>query len=202
MHCQVSGGSRYEDRNSEGKGYLEETRHRLVCRPDLHLEERRLAAVAAFRRALHLGLLRIVPRAGTTKHILLLFPRKLAPAEKRCGNGVLVRAGAALEPVAARFRVRRHRQDVCAARADCMLLVGGKRTAGWARRKLSESECLPNMSGHTEKHLELCVWRRLGWIRCEAMRCRMTDKVRSNEMPDDRERPVWCKHSRLENSEK
>lgn len=96
---------------------LEEARHRLIRTPDLHLEKRRLLAIAAFVRALRLGLLRVVPGARPAKDVLALLALKDAPRKDRVGDGVFVGACAALEAVCAVER-QGDGQDVCAVRAD------------------------------------------------------------------------------------
>lgn len=105
---------------------LEETRHRLISTSNLHLEERRLLAVASFVRALRLGLLRIVPGSRAAKDVLALLALKDSARKDGIGDGVFVRACAALEAVCAVER-QGDGQDVCAVRADC---DGGKKSFG------------------------------------------------------------------------
>lgn len=110
---------------------LEETRHRLIGTSNLHLEERRLLAVASFVRALRLGLLRVVPSPRAAKDVLALLALKDSARKDRVGNGVFVRACAALETVCAVER-QGDGQDVCAVRAD---YIGGN---SWSDGKKGE----------------------------------------------------------------
>src|SRR5690242_5079971 len=80
---------------------LEETRHGLVGAADLDLEKGRLVAVAAVGRALDAALLRIVPGARPAKDVVLLLALKSPAGEDGVGDGVLERAGSALEAVGA-----------------------------------------------------------------------------------------------------
>lgn len=96
---------------------LVETRHGLVGTADLHLEEGSLVAVAAFGRALHAALLRVVPGAGPAKDVLLLNPLVDAAREDGLGDLVLEGAGAALEAVGSRVG-QGHGEDVGAMGAD------------------------------------------------------------------------------------
>lgn len=115
---------------------LEETRHRLISTSNLHLEKGRLLANAAFVRTLRLGLLRVIPGSRPTKDVLALFAFKDTPRKDRVGDGVFVRACAALETVCAVER-QGDGQDVCAVRTDCVARVlvrrGGreKEIFGW-----------------------------------------------------------------------
>lgn len=93
-------------------------RHRLVSTPDLDGEVGRLVAVAGRVAALDALLGRIVPGARAAEDVLLLDAREVAPAVDGLLDGVLVRAGAALEAVAARLHGR-DGEDVGAVGADC-----------------------------------------------------------------------------------
>ena len=97
--------------------HLEETRHGFVRAPDLDLEEGSLVPVAALGGALLLGLLRVVPGARSAEDVLALTPDVVAPRVDGAVYGVLVGAGAALEPVASRLDGR-DGKDVGAVRAD------------------------------------------------------------------------------------
>lgn len=112
---------------------LEETRHRLISTSNLHLEERRLLAVASFVRALRLGLLRVVPGPRAAKDVLALLALKDSAGKDRIGNGVFVRACAALETVCAVER-QGDGQDVCAVRAD---YIGGNSRSDGKTEKCS-----------------------------------------------------------------
>lgn len=98
---------------------LEETRHRLISTSNLHLEKRRLLAIAAFVRALRLRLLRVVPGSRAAKDVLALLALKDTPRKDRVGDGVFVGTCAALEAVCAVER-QGDGQDVCAVRTDCV----------------------------------------------------------------------------------
>jgi hypothetical protein len=104
---------------------LEETRHRLISTSNLHLEEGRLLAIAALVRTLRLGLLRVVPGSRSAKDVLALLALKDAPRKDRVGDGVFVRACAALEAVCAVER-QGDGQDVCAVRTDCVARAFGQ----------------------------------------------------------------------------
>lgn len=96
---------------------LEETRHRLISTSNLHLEKRRLLAIAAFVRALRLGLLRVVPGSRPAKDVLALLALKDTPRKDGVGDGVFVGTCAALEAVCAVER-QGDGQDVCAVRTE------------------------------------------------------------------------------------
>lgn len=98
---------------------LEETRHRLISTSDLHLEKGRLLASAAFVWTLRLGFLRVIPGSRSAKDVLALLALKDTPRKDRVGDGVFVRACAALEAVCAVQR-QGDGQDVCAVRTDCV----------------------------------------------------------------------------------
>ncbi|SPQ19109.1 d1704442-2290-4f81-b4e6-c9db1c72879a [Thermothielavioides terrestris] len=95
--------------------------HRLISTADLHLEEGGLDAAAVGGRALHAALLRVVPGARPAEDVLLLAAREVLARVDGHVDRVLVRARAALEPVAAATaRVHaREDQQVGAVRADC-----------------------------------------------------------------------------------
>lgn len=96
---------------------LEEARHGLIRTPNLHLIEGCFVAVASICGTLNAALLRIVPRAGTTKDVFLFFALKDASREDGLGNGVFEGTGAALETVGALVR-ERDGEDVGALGAD------------------------------------------------------------------------------------
>lgn len=86
-------------------------RHRLISTANLHREESGLVAVAGRVAALHLLLLRVVPRARAAEDVLLLLAREVASAVDCLLDRVLVGAGPAFEAVAARLH-RRDGEDV------------------------------------------------------------------------------------------
>lgn len=98
--------------------YLVERRHRLISTANLNLEEGCLVSVACSAVTLDLALLCIVPCAWTTKHVFLLLAWEVLARIDGLVDGVLVRAGSALEPVATRVRSREDEQ-VGAEGADC-----------------------------------------------------------------------------------
>ena len=133
--------------------YLEEAGHGLVGTADLHLEEGGLVAVAALGGALGLALLRVVPGARPAEDVLLLLAVEVAAREERLvADGVLVGAGAALEPVAARVRGR-DGQDVGALRADCLFWFGSRSERVGAEVDEAQRQC-GREKGLTEQHLE------------------------------------------------
>lgn len=75
--------------------------HGLVGTANLHLEKRRLVAVAPLGRTLHGALLRIIPCAGPAKDVFLFLALVHAPREDGLGDGVFKRTGAAFEAVCA-----------------------------------------------------------------------------------------------------
>lgn len=98
---------------------LVETRHRLIRTPDLNLEKRGHAAVAASPWALHVRLVGVVPCARTAKDILSLLACVRPPRVHGLGDVVLIGARTALEPVPACLWRGRHGEDVGAMGADC-----------------------------------------------------------------------------------
>jgi len=97
--------------------YLEEVRHRLVGAADLDTEVGGLAAVAVGRWTLDRLFLCIVPCLGPAKHVLLFLAREVLARVDGLLDGVLVRAGAALDSVAARLHAGED-EEVGAVRAD------------------------------------------------------------------------------------
>lgn len=96
---------------------LVEARHGFVGAADLDLVKGSLETVAGVGGTLHAGLLRIVPGAWTAKDVLLFLSLVDAPREDGLCDGVLKRAGAALEAVRALVGPR-DGEDVGAVGAD------------------------------------------------------------------------------------
>lgn len=114
---------------------LVEARHGLVGASNLDLVKRGLEAVAIVGRALHASLLRIVPRAGPAEDVLLFLALVVAPREDRLGDGVLKRAGAALEAIVALVGAG-DGEYVGAMWADCGdVRLGACRTGGGFRAR-------------------------------------------------------------------
>jgi hypothetical protein len=76
-------------------------RHGLIRTANLHLEKRRLVAVAPLGRTLHSALLRIIPCAWPAKDVFLFFALVDASREDGLGDGVFKWTGAAFEAVCA-----------------------------------------------------------------------------------------------------
>ena len=100
------------------QSYLVERRHGLISTTNLNLEECRLVAVASSAVTLDLALLCIVPCAWTAKHVFLFLAREVLAGVDGFVDGMLVRAGSALEPVATCVRSGED-EEVGAKRADC-----------------------------------------------------------------------------------
>lgn len=109
---------------------LVKARHGLVRAANLDLVKRRLAPVALLVGALHRRLLRIVPRAGPAKDVLLFLALVDAPREDGLGDAVLEGAGAALEAVGAEVGAG-DGEDVGARGADWYALARPESWRGW-----------------------------------------------------------------------
>lgn len=102
----------------QSPSYLVERRHRFISTTNLNLEEGCLVAIASSAVTLDLALLCIVPSAWTTKHVFLLLAREVLAGVDGLVDGVFVRTGSALEPVATRVRSGED-EEVGAEWADC-----------------------------------------------------------------------------------
>lgn len=102
--------------------HLVESGHRLVCTPNLDLEEGGLIAVASLLRTLGPPLLGIVPRTRPPDDILALPPLKGPPrVDGPVRNPVLVRASQADEAILARCAVWRQGEEIRAMWADYVI---------------------------------------------------------------------------------
>lgn len=102
----------------QSPSYLVERRHRFISTTNLNLEEGCLVAITSSAVTLDLALLCIVPSAWTTKHVFLLLAREVLAGVDGLVDGVFVRTGSALEPVATRVRSGED-EEVGAEWADC-----------------------------------------------------------------------------------
>ena len=119
--------SNHTPSESRTKSHLVESSHRLISTPNLHLEERSCLSITSLLRTLHLCLVCIVPSAGSTEHILSLFPREGFAFVVSLLEYVLVGASLAFESVYGFMRVsfsrrcrssRGNGKDIAAGGAD------------------------------------------------------------------------------------
>jgi len=130
MHCivwsvtvplspTVVGRKKERDRNDET--YPEELRGGLVGAADLDLEVGGLGTAALGHRTVGARLGGVLPGIGTAKDVVPLAAREALAREDGRLDGVLVRAGPALEPVAARLHARED-EEVRTVRADFFII--------------------------------------------------------------------------------
>jgi len=104
-------------RDHNDETYPEELRGGLVGAADLDLEIGGLGTAALGHRAVGTRLGGVFPRIGAAEDVVPLAAREALAREDGRLDGVLVRAGPALEPVAARLHARED-EEVRAVGAD------------------------------------------------------------------------------------